>query len=67
MAPVGDFNLIYSELFKHSHDKRKLDNKPLAAAKSKTLSYGCLKFLDSYKFIAMLIMLVSRVIVLIVF
>ena len=67
MAPVSDFNLLYSELFKHSHDKRKLNNIQLAAAKSKMLRNGCLKFLDSYKFIAMLIILVSRVVVLIVF
>ena len=48
-----DFNLLYSELFKHNSDKRKVDNIPLAAGKSKMFSIGCLKFLDSYNFLAM--------------
>ena len=48
-----DFNLLYSELFKQNKDKRKLDNIPLAAGKSKMFSIGCLKFLDSYNFLAM--------------
>ena len=48
-----DFNLLYSELFKHNNDKRKVDNIPLAAGKSKMLSIGCLKFLDSYNFLVM--------------
>ena len=48
-----DFNLLYSELFKHNDDKRKVDNIPLAAGKSKIFSIGCLKFLDSYNFLAM--------------
>ena len=48
-----DFNLLYSELFKQNNDKRKVDNIPLAAGKSKMFSIGCLKFLDSYKFLAM--------------
>ena len=48
-----DFNLIYSELFKQNNDKRKVDNIPLAAVKSKMFSIGCLKFLDSYNFLAM--------------
>ena len=43
-----DFHLLYSELFKQKDDKRKVDNIPLAAGKSKTFSNGCLKFLDSY-------------------
>ena len=30
-----DFNLLYSELFKQNNDKRKVDNIPLAAGKSK--------------------------------
>ena len=33
--------------------KRKVDNKPLAAGKSKMFSIGCLKFLDSYNYLAM--------------
>ena len=33
--------------------KRKVDNIPLAAGKSKMFSIGCLKFLDSYNFLAM--------------
>ena len=33
-----DFNLLYSELFKQNNDKRKVDNIPLAAGKSKMLS-----------------------------
>ena len=48
-----DFNLIYSELFKQNNDTRKVDNIPLAAGKSKMFSFGCPKFLDSYKFSAM--------------
>ena len=48
-----DFNLLYSELFKQNNDKRKVDNIPLAAGKSKMFSIGCLKFLDSYIFLAM--------------
>ena len=48
-----DFNLLYSELFKKNNDKRKVDNIPLAAGKSKMFSIGCLKFLDSYNFLAM--------------
>ena len=48
-----DFNLLYSELFKQNNDKRKVDNIPLAAGKSKMFSIGCLKFLDCYKFLAM--------------
>ena len=32
-----DFNLLYSELFKQNNDKRKVDNIPLAAGKSKML------------------------------
>ena len=47
-----DFNLLYSELFKQINDK-KVDNIPLAAGKSKMFSIGCLKFLDSYNFLAM--------------
>ena len=48
-----DFNLLYSELFKQNNDKRKVDNIPIAAGKSKMFSIGCLKFLDSYNFLAM--------------
>ena len=48
-----DFNLLYSELFKQNNDKRKVDNIPLAAGKSKMFSIGCLKFLDSYNFLGM--------------
>ena len=47
-----DFNLLYSELFKQNIDKRNVDNIPLAAGKSKMFSIGCLKFLDSYNFLA---------------
>ena len=49
-----DFNLLYSEPFKQNNHKRKLDNIPLAAGKSKMFSIGCLKFLDSYNFLACL-------------
>ena len=48
-----DFNLLYSELFKQNNDKRKVDNIPLAAGKSKMFSLGCTKFLHSYNFLAM--------------
>ena len=48
-----DFNLLYNELFKQNNDKRKEDNIPLAAGKSKMFGIGCLKFLDSYDFLAM--------------
>ena len=48
-----DFNLQYSELFKQNNDKRKVDNIPLAAGKSKMFSIGCLKFLDSCNFLTM--------------
>ena len=48
-----DFNLLHSELFKQNLDKRKVDNIPLAAGKSKMFSIGCLKLLDSYNFLAM--------------
>ena len=48
-----DFNLLYSELVKQNNDKRKVDNKPLATSKCKMFSIGCLKFLDSYNFLAM--------------
>ena len=47
-----DFNLLYSELFKQNNDKRKVDNIPLAAGMSKMFSFGFLKFLDSYNFLA---------------
>ena len=48
-----DFNLLYSELFKQNNDKRKVDNILLAAGKSMMSSIGCLKFLNSYNFLAM--------------
>ena len=48
-----DFNLLYSELFKQNNDKRKVDSIPLVADKSKMFSIGCLKYLDSYNFLAM--------------
>ena len=48
-----DFNLLYSELFKQNNGKRKVDNIPLAAGKSKMFRIVCLKFLDSYNFLAM--------------
>ena len=48
-----DFNLPYYEIFKQNDYKRKVDNIPLAAGKSKRLSSGCLRFLDSYNFLAM--------------
>ena len=48
-----DLNLLYNELFKQNNDKRKVDNIPLAAGKSKMFSIGCLKFLDSNNFLAM--------------
>ena len=48
-----DFNLLYSELFEQNNDKRKVDNIPLAAGKSKMFSIRCLKSLDSYNFLAM--------------
>ena len=38
---------------KKNNDKRKVDNIPLAAGKSMMFSIGCLKFLDSYNFLAM--------------
>ena len=47
-----DFNLLHSELFKQNNDK-KVDSIPIAAGKSKMFSIGCLKFLDSYNFLAM--------------
>ena len=47
-----DLNLLNSELFKQNNDKRKVDNIPLAASKSKMFRIGCLKFLDSYNFLA---------------
>ena len=49
----NDFNLLYSELFKQNNDKRKVDNIPLAAGQSNMFTIGCLKFLDSYNFLAM--------------
>ena len=48
-----EIKILYSELFKQNNDKRKVDNIPLAAGKSKMFSIGCLKFLDSYNFLAM--------------
>ena len=48
-----DFNLLHSEIFKQNNDKRKVDNIPLAAGKSKMFSIGCFKFLDSYNFLAL--------------
>ena len=48
-----DFSLLCSELFKQKNDKRKADNIPLAAGKSKIFSIGCLKFSDSYNFLSM--------------
>ena len=47
------FNLLYGELLKQNDDKRKVDNIPLVAGKSKMFSIGRLKFLDSYNFLAM--------------
>ena len=52
MAPAM-IHLIYSELFQQNKDKSKVDNIPLAAGKSKIISIGCLKILDSYNFLAM--------------
>ena len=49
----NDFSLIYSELFKQNNDKRRVDNIPIAAGKSKMFSFGCLKYLDSFSFLAM--------------
>ena len=49
----NDFIPLYSELFKQNNDKRKVDNIPLAAGKSKMFSIGCLNFLDSYTYLAM--------------
>ena len=43
----------YTVNFKQNNDKRKVDNIPPAAGKSKMFSIGCLKFLDSYNFLAM--------------
>ena len=43
----------YTELFKQNNDKRKVDNIPLAAGKSKMFSIGCPKFLVSNNFLAM--------------
>ena len=48
-----DFNLLYSELFMQNNDNRKVDNIPLAAGKSKTFSFVCLKISDSRNFLAM--------------
>ena len=48
-----DFNLLYSEPIKQNNDKRKVDNIPIAAVKSKMFRIGCFKFLESYNFIAM--------------
>ena len=48
-----DFNLLYSELFKNNKDKIKANNIPLAAGKSEMFCIGCLKFLDSYNYLAM--------------
>ena len=48
-----DFNLLHSELFKQNNDRRKVHNIPLAVGKSKMFRIGCLKFLDSYNFLAM--------------
>ena len=42
---------LFNEL--QNNDKRKVGNIPLAAGKSKMFSIGCLKFLDSYNFLAM--------------
>ena len=35
-----DFNHLYSELFNYKNDRRKVDNIPLAAGKSKLFSIG---------------------------
>ena len=48
-----DSRLLYIELFKQNNNKRKVDNISLAAGKSKMFSIACLKFLDSYNFLAM--------------
>ena len=48
-----DFNLLCGELVKQNYDKKKVDNIPLDADKFKMFSIGCLKFLDSYNFLAM--------------
>ena len=40
-----DFNLLYIKLFKQNNDKRKVDNIPLAAGKSKMFSIGSFNFL----------------------
>ena len=44
---------MYCELFKQNNHKGKIDSIPLAAGISKMISIGCLKFLDSYNFLAM--------------
>ena len=47
------FSLLHSELLKRNNDKRKVDNIPPAAGKSKMFNICCLKFLDSFNFLAM--------------
>ena len=56
-----DFNLLYSELFKQNNGKRKVDNIPLVAGKSKMFSIGCLKLLDSYNFLAMPLVQMAKI------
>ena len=46
-------SIYYIVNSKQNSEKRKVDNIPLAADKSKMFSIGCLKFLDSYNFLAM--------------
>ena len=46
-----DFNLIYSKHFKQNIDKRKVDNIPLAAGKSKMLSIGCLGYRENIDYL----------------
>ena len=41
--------------------KRKVDNIPLAAGKSKMVSIGCVKFLDSYNLLAMPLDQISKI------
>ena len=48
-----DFNLLYSEPFKHTNDRRKVDSIPIAAGKFKMFSIVCLQFLDSYNFLSL--------------
>ena len=48
-----DFNLLFNEIFKQKHSRRKIDILPSTNGKTRLFRVGVLKFIDSYSFLTM--------------